>query len=56
MNDTNSDITVFRNLLEERFAVILAGGDGVRMRAMTKRLAGRETPKQFCAVLGTRRS
>ena len=52
MNDTNSDITVFRNLLEERFAVILAGGDGVRMRAMTKRLAGRETPKQFCAVLG----
>lgn len=34
------------------FAVILAGGDGIRMREITRRLAGCETPKQFCAVLG----
>ncbi|MBS1796334.1 MAG: hypothetical protein JSS81_20960 [Acidobacteria bacterium] len=34
------------------FAVILAGGDGVRLRQMTKRIAGCELPKQFCQMLG----
>lgn len=47
-----SEFVTFRSPQEERFAVILAGGDGVRMREMTKKLAGCETPKQFCAVLG----
>ena len=33
-------------------ALILAGGDGTRLRALTRRLAGDDRPKQFCALLG----
>jgi mannose-1-phosphate guanylyltransferase len=33
-------------------AIVLAGGDGVRLRALTSRLAGDDRPKQFCALLG----
>lgn len=51
MKDGSEFVTV-RNPQEEKFAVILAGGDGLRMREMTEKLAGCETPKQFCAVLG----
>lgn len=35
----------------DRWAVILAGGDGVRLRALTRRIAGDERPKQFCRIL-----
>ena len=35
------------------WAVILAGGDGVRLRAMTRALAGDDRPKQFCALVGS---
>lgn len=48
----DKELVTLRNPAAQRFAVILAGGDGVRMREMTKRIAGCETPKQFCAVLG----
>jgi mannose-1-phosphate guanylyltransferase len=34
------------------WAVILAGGDGTRLRALTRRISGDDRPKQFCAVLG----
>ncbi len=34
------------------WAVILAGGDGTRLRSLTRRIAGDERPKQFCPVLG----
>jgi mannose-1-phosphate guanylyltransferase len=34
------------------WAVILAGGDGTRLRALTRRISGDERPKQFCPVLG----
>ena len=34
-------------------AIILAGGDGTRLRALTQRIAGDERPKQFCRVLGS---
>ena len=34
------------------WAVILAGGDGVRLRAMPRGLAGDDRPKQFCALVG----
>jgi mannose-1-phosphate guanylyltransferase len=33
-------------------AIILAGGDGVRLRPLTRRLAGDDRPKQFCTLLG----
>jgi mannose-1-phosphate guanylyltransferase len=32
--------------------LILAGGDGVRLRPLTRVLTGDDRPKQFCAVLG----
>lgn len=34
------------------WAVILAGGDGARLRPLTRLIAGDERPKQFCAILG----
>lgn len=36
----------------ERAALILAGGDGTRLRSLTRRISGGDMPKQFCAVLG----
>lgn len=38
---------------ENRFAVILAGGDGSRLKSLTRAIAGDERPKQFCPILGT---
>src|SRR5262249_4805739 len=34
-------------------AIILAGGDGTRLRELTRRIAGDDRPKQFCRVLGS---
>ncbi len=34
------------------WAVILAGGDGARLKSLTRHIAGDERPKQFCSVLG----
>lgn len=35
-----------------RWGVILAGGDGKRLLPLTRRIAGNDCPKQFCAILG----
>ena len=37
---------------EPEWGVILAGGDGTRLKALTRQIAGDERPKQFCSVLG----
>ena len=37
-----------------RWAVILAGGEGVRLRTLTQLVSGADTPKQFCPLLGGR--
>src|SRR5690349_20430431 len=36
----------------ERWAVILAGGDGTRLQAMTRSITGDDRPKQFVPVIG----
>ena len=35
-----------------RWAVVLAGGDGLRLRELTQRIAGDSRPKQFCPFFG----
>jgi mannose-1-phosphate guanylyltransferase len=37
-----------------RWAVILAGGDGTRLRPLTMSISGDERPKQFCPIIGGR--
>ncbi len=37
-----------------RWAVILAGGDGIRLRGLTRFISGDDRPKQFCRILGER--
>ena len=33
---------------------MLAGGDGTRLRALTRELSGDDRPKQFCPIMGGR--
>ncbi|MGC1342936.1 MAG: sugar phosphate nucleotidyltransferase [Candidatus Binataceae bacterium] len=37
-----------------RAAIVLAGGEGTRLRSLTKFIWGAEVPKQFCPLLGER--
>ena len=37
-----------------RWALVLAGGDGTRLQALTRAIAGRPIPKQYCRILGDR--
>jgi mannose-1-phosphate guanylyltransferase len=37
---------------KHEWGVILAGGDGTRLKSLTRKIAGDERPKQFCSVLG----
>lgn len=36
---------------QKHYAVILAGGDGARLKQLTRAIAGDERPKQFCPIL-----
>ncbi len=36
-----------------RAAIVLAGGDGARLRDLTRRITGRYVPKQFCPLIGS---
>jgi mannose-1-phosphate guanylyltransferase len=42
------------NLLNQQqvWAVVLAGGDGTRLRSLTQLISGEDRPKQFCQVYG----
>jgi mannose-1-phosphate guanylyltransferase len=40
------------SLVSHLWAVLLAGGDGVRLRGLTRRIAGDSRPKQFCRIVG----
>jgi mannose-1-phosphate guanylyltransferase len=48
---TSLQATSLRN---DHWAVILAGGEGTRLRSMTRAIAGDDRPKQFCPIVGTR--
>ena len=37
--------------LSHRWAIVLAGGDGVRLRILTRLICGDDRPKQFCPLL-----
>src|SRR5271167_2548839 len=37
---------------QHRWAVVLAGGDGTRLRELTHRITGDSRPKQFCQFFG----
>lgn len=39
---------------KDRMAVILAGGEGSRLKSLTKIITGDERPKQFCPILDNR--
>jgi hypothetical protein len=39
----------------ERWALVLAGGDGTRLRGLTRGMAGDDRPKQFCSTDFSRR-
>ena len=44
-----------RNMNDQhRWAVILAGGEGLRLRKLTRIASGDDRPKQFCSFLGGR--
>ncbi len=36
------------------WAIVLAGGEGVRLRPLTRRVSGDERPKQYAALIGSR--
>lgn len=53
----NNPVVRFPNSLKieqpasNRYAVILAGGEGSRLKRLTRAIAGDERPKQFCPIL-----
>jgi mannose-1-phosphate guanylyltransferase len=37
---------------QNHWGVILAGGEGARLKSLTRFVSGEDTPKQFCRLLG----
>lgn len=50
----NNSVIEFPNVSvkkQNRYAVILAGGDGSRLKSLTRVISGDDRPKQFCPIL-----
>jgi mannose-1-phosphate guanylyltransferase len=41
-------------MTEHFWALVLAGGDGIRLQSLTQLIAGARIPKQYCRILGGR--
>lgn len=53
LSGDRNEITMPRNLnREHHWGIILGGGDGMRLRPLTRLLAGDDRPKQFCRLGG----
>lgn len=54
INELTSEFARYPEHAErKKFAVILAGGDGTRLKPLTRAIAGDERPKQFCPLFGS---
>ena len=52
IHQTGTDrVTGDSKKLEHEWGIILAGGDGTRLKSLTRKITGDERPKQFCSVL-----
>ena len=49
----NLDMKASGDGKRDHAAIVLAGGEGTRLRSLTRRISGCEIPKQFCPVVGT---
>ncbi len=50
-----ADLHQFRTKsTQDPWAVVLAGGDGVRLRPLSRLISGDDRPKQFCPIIGDR--
>lgn len=47
-------LPLFREMGNHLWGVVLAGGGGVRLKALARRICGDDRPKQYVAVLGDR--
>ena len=43
-----------QHITEQRWAIVLAGGDGIRLQGLTRKIDGDGRPKQFCRIFGDR--
>jgi mannose-1-phosphate guanylyltransferase len=53
MSDLASLSTTTPPMPRHLWAVLLAGGDGIRLRDLTVRIVGDHRPKQFCPIIGS---
>jgi mannose-1-phosphate guanylyltransferase len=52
MTDSDPSVGVVGSPSLPAWSLVLAGGDGRRVRPLTRKISGDERPKQFCRVLG----
>lgn len=50
-NDRRATRLSKHTIRSDRWAIILAGGDGTRLRSLTRAITGDDRPKQFCPIL-----